>query len=131
MQNEAVRAVTLQIKPHLLYKPNLNDINVIPDPETTFELFDRVVIARDQYVVPLGHRGTIVAIFPFVDPNPIRQENLRAIDYIYEVVFDEPFDQGTPIPGVDEKRVSKVRRSVLINITHGLGKKIKRFSIKI
>lgn len=41
----------LQIKPHLLYKPNLNDISVVPDPSATYEVFDRVVIARDGYSV--------------------------------------------------------------------------------
>lgn len=121
-QSEPVRSVTLQIKPHLLYKPNLNDINVSPDPAATFELFDRVVVARDQHIVPLGQRGTIISIFPVMDPNPVRQENINAIDYVYEVVFDEPFEQAASIPGVAEKCVFKVRRSILINITHGLGK---------
>lgn len=113
--------VNFQVKPHLLYMPNLNDINVVPDKSVTFELFDRVVIVRDQYSVPLGMRGTIISILPRIDPNPIRQENIQAIDYIYEVLFDKPFELGTSIPDVAEKRVFKVRKSVLMNITHGAG----------
>lgn len=114
--------VNLQVKPHLLYKPNLNDINVMPDPSATFELFDRVVIVRDQYSVPLGMRGTIISILPRVDPNPIRQENINIVDYLYEILFDKPFELGTSIPDVAEKRAFKVRKSVLMNITHGAGR---------
>lgn len=109
------------MKPHLLYKPNLNDINVTPDTSATFELFDRVVIVRDQYSVPLGMRGTIISILPRVDPNPVRQENINLVEYIYEVLFDKPFEIGTTVPGIDENRVFKVRKSVLMNITHGIG----------
>lgn len=121
-QSAPVKKVTLQVKPHLLYKPNLNDINVIPDPSATFELFDRVVIVRDQYSVPLGMRGTIISMLPKVDPNPVRQENVNLVEYIYEILFDKPFEVGTSIPGIAEKRIFKVRKSVLMNITHGLGK---------
>lgn len=116
-----MRKATIQIKPHLLYKPNLNDINVVPDTAATFELFDRVVIVRDQYSVPLGMRGTIISVLPKTDPNPIRQENINVVDYIYEVLFDKPFELGVSIPDIVEKRIFKVRKSVLLNITHGSG----------
>lgn len=109
------------MKPHLIYKPNLNDMNVLPDASATFELFDRVVIARDQYMVPLGLCGTIISILPIVDPNPVRQENINVFDYIYEVLFDKPFEGGTSIPNVADNRVFKVRKTVLINLTHGSG----------
>lgn len=95
---------------------------MVPDPTATFELFDRVVIVRDQYSVPLGMRGTIISILPRIDANPIRQENINVVDYIYEVLFDKPFELGTSYEGIAENRVFKVRRSVLINITHGIGK---------
>lgn len=131
-----MRKLTIQVKPHLVYKPNLNDINVVPDPSATFELFDRVVIVRDQYSVPLGMRGTIISILPRTDPNPIRQENINVVDYIYEVLFDKPFELGVSIPGIAEKRTFKVRKSVLMNITHGSGMvsmrkmKLKRLSLE-
>lgn len=114
--------MVLQVKPHLLHKPNLNHINVSPDTTATFELFDRVVIIRDQYLVPLGSRGTIISILPTSDPNPVRQENINVIEYIYEILFDEPFEAATSIPDVAERRVFKARPSVLMNITHGLGR---------
>lgn len=121
LKNAPVRKVTLQVKPHLLYKPNLNAINVSPDPTATFELFDRVVIVRDDYLVPLGMRGTIASILPTSDPNPVRQENINVVEYIYDVLFDEPFDAGVTVPDVAEKRFFKVRPTVLMNLTHGLG----------
>lgn len=116
-----MRKVNLQVKPHLLYIPNLNDINVLPDPTATFELFDRVVIVRDQYSVPLGMRGIIISILPKTDPNPIRQENINVVDFIYEILFDKPFEMGVSLPDIAEKRIFKVRKSVLMNITHGSG----------
>lgn len=122
LKNAPVRKVTLQVKPHLLYKPNLNPINVAPDPSATFELFDRVVIVRDDYLVPLGLRGTIVSILPTSDPNPVRQENINLVEYIYDVLFDEPFETGITVPDVAEKRFFKVRPTVLMNLTHGLGR---------
>lgn len=48
---QPVKSMKLQVKPHLLYKPNLNAISVRPDPKATYELFDRVVIARQGYSV--------------------------------------------------------------------------------
>lgn len=122
LQDEPIRSIRLQVKPHLLYKPNLNDITVMPDASATFELFDRVVIARDGYSVPLGTRGTIISIQPMVDANPVRQENVNAVEYFYDVLFDTPFESGQSIADIAEKRLMKVRQSVLLNITHGIGK---------
>lgn len=121
-QSKPVNVVRLQIKPHLLYKPNLNEINVLPDRDVTFQLFDRVVIARDNYIVPLGMRGTVISILPITDPNPVRQENINAVDHLFEILFDSPFERGATCPGVEGNRMLKVRKSVLINVSHGIGK---------
>lgn len=94
----------------------------MPDATATFELFDRVVIARDGYSVPLGTRGTIISIQPLVDTNPVRQENVNAVEYFYDVMFDTPFDGAQSIADIADKRLFKVRQSVLLNISHGLGK---------
>lgn len=118
----AVRSIRLQVKPHLLYMPNLNDITVSPDATADYKIFDRVVIARDGYSVPLGWRGTIIAIHPLIDENPVRQENIKSIEYFYEVLFDDTFDGGQSIDSLAENRVFKVRESVLINISFGLGR---------
>lgn len=102
----------------------------MPDASATFELFDRVVIAREGYSVPLGTRGTIISIQPVVDSNPVRQENIKAVEYFYDVLFDTPFDGAQSIHDIAEKRLFKVRQSVLLNISHGLGKLATRFCIQ-
>lgn len=70
--------------------------------------------------MPLGAKGTIISIQPLTDSNPVRQENINAVEYFYDVLFDEPFEGGTSIDGVIDKSVFKVRQSVLLNITYGL-----------
>jgi len=37
---------------------------LIPDPNASYELFDRVINIRDGYSVPLGLRGTVIGILP-------------------------------------------------------------------
>lgn len=58
------------------------------------------------------------------DPNPIRHDNLRKSDYFYDVLFDQSFSDGSSIPGIAEKRVFKVSKLHLINISYGLGIKV-------
>lgn len=58
-QKKPVKCIKLQVKPHLLYKPNLNAISVSPDGLATFELFDRVVIARMGYSVGVTLIGCV------------------------------------------------------------------------
>lgn len=122
LQQQPVKSIKLQVKPHLLYKPNLNSISVRPDAKATFELFDRVVIGRQGYSVPLGARGTVIGIEPLIDVNPVRQENINAVEYFYVILFDESIEYGSSIFGIAEKKVFKVRQSVLINISYGTGK---------
>jgi hypothetical protein len=49
----------MHVKPHLLFKPNLSKGGSMPDPDTTFQLFDRVVNVRQGFSVPLGLKGTV------------------------------------------------------------------------
>lgn len=72
--------------------------------------------------VPLGHKGTIVGVHSEVDPNPVRQENQRRADMFYDILFDEQFDEGASIEGIVTKRLYKVSKLHLINITYGMGK---------
>ena len=57
--DEWKKQITMQVRPHLLFKPNLCQGNTMPDELSRFELFDRVVNVREGYSVPLGLRGTI------------------------------------------------------------------------
>lgn len=50
-QHHPLKSIKLQVKPHLLYKPGLNDSKTAPDPLAEYNLFDRVVIAKESHSV--------------------------------------------------------------------------------
>lgn len=122
LQNRSVKSVKLQVKPHLLHKPGLHLTSRAPDARSTFNMFDRVVVSRESYSVPLGFKGTIISIHRVTDSNPVKQENVRAFDMFYDVLFDEEFLEGQSIYGLAVKRVFRVPQSALINLSFGLGK---------
>ncbi|KAI0220980.1 5'-3' exoribonuclease 1 [Lamellibrachia satsuma] len=76
--------VKMQIRPHLLYRSLDAQATMLPDPSSTYQLFDRVINVRESYTVPLGLRGTVTAIC----------RAKKDLDIVYEVVFDEPFASG-------------------------------------
>ncbi len=110
LENERHRKklVTMQVKPHLLYKTNLSKGANVPDPDTTFELFDRVVNVREGFSVPLGLRGTIIGL----------QKNDKPENAMIEVLFDAEFQGGLTIR-CSAARAYRVPGSALINISHG------------
>lgn len=69
----------------------------------------------------MGYKGTVIGIQAMVDPNPVRQECLRKTDMFYDILFDQPFDDGSIIAGIEDKRVFKVSQTHLINISYGIG----------
>lgn len=68
----------------LLFQPLPNQGTLEPDPGTTFEILDRVVVVKMGYSVPFGRRGTVVGIHPGESPS----------DTLYDVIFDEEFVGG-------------------------------------
>lgn len=68
-------------------KPLPTSGSLIPDPTTTYELYDRVVNTRQGFSVPFGLRGTVVGI------RPAEME----VNTLYEVIFDEDFQGGISI----------------------------------
>lgn len=121
LKNRSAKSVKLQVKPHLLHKPGLHLTSRAPDARSTFNMFDRVVISRESYSVPLGFKGTIISIHKVTDSNPVKQENIKAFDMFYDVLFDEEFLEGQSIYGLPIKRVFRVPQSTLINLSFGLG----------
>lgn len=110
-----VKTVKLQVKPHLLLKPDVS----LPDlykPKRSIKLFDRVVIVKTTYMVPLGSKGTVVGIYPVSDPNPVRLECVKAVDNFYEVLFDKHLPNGNDIHGIANQRVYKVPESSVLLI---------------
>lgn len=85
--------------------------NIVPDETAAFQLYDRVVNVRERYSVPLGFKGTVIAINMSTSPN---EE-----DTTYGVLFDEPFLGGMQICGCSQAQGYKMSKSTLINISHG------------
>lgn len=128
------KCITMQVRPHLLYKPNLYHGSSMPDDTTKFYLFDRVVNVREGYSVPLGLRGTVTGtniFYVFV----ISKVSLYVLNYNYfrvqgihpsatadnqllEVNFDQEFRGGLALRS--SKLCSyRVPASAVINISHG------------
>ena len=69
--NEGRKQIVMQVRPHLLYKPNLFQGSSMPDDRAKHFLFDRVVNVREGFSVPLGLRGTITGNQSFIIINII------------------------------------------------------------
>ncbi|VDP11645.1 unnamed protein product [Soboliphyme baturini] len=99
----------LTVHPTFLYRSVLSSDLCSVEPVSSFHLFDRVVNVRNGSLVPLGLRGTIVAV--------IKRDTGEICKV--DVVFDEAF------PGAESIRGSKssgyrVEPSSLINLSfHG------------
>lgn len=114
------KTVKLQTKLHLLYRPGSTLTPRCPDPDTEFSLFDRVVVATNNSTIPIGSKGTIVAIITEVNSNPIKIENKDVVNYLYEVLFDDVIPNGNSYMGdVAKDKVYVVPEQDLINITYG------------
>ena len=107
-RSDGGKRITMQVRPHLLYKPNLSQGSSLPDPDTTFKLFDRVVNVREGFSVPLGLRGTITGIHHGSKPE----------EAVMEVLFDTEFSGGLSIRS-SQNRSYRMPGSALINLTHG------------
>ncbi|KAF5297711.1 hypothetical protein FQA39_LY12042 [Lamprigera yunnana] len=106
-----IKQIVMQVKPHLLYKCSLQMGNVMPDSRVAFELFDRVVNVREDIMVPLAYKGTIIAIH--------KSSNNDDSETVFDVLFDEPFMGACSING-STNRCYKMSKPSLINISHGI-----------
>lgn len=124
VDEQATKLPTMQtmfVHPKDLYKPGMKQAKSI-DHQANYELLDRVIIARDTEVVPLGYRGTIIGIHLAKDPNPVRQESIVAkSDKYLDVLFDKEFPNGVQIFGISatKNRVVRVAEGAVLNISFG------------
>jgi 5'-3' exoribonuclease 1 len=71
---EPVKKITMQVKPNLLYAPALFKTTANPPDKTAdFQLFDRVVVAKESEKHAVGDRGTVIGVNRVKDLNPVRQ----------------------------------------------------------
>ena len=106
-----LKPFVMQVRPHLLYKPDLCSGSSPPDPSANYHLLDRVTNVRIGYSVPLGLRGTVIGI----------KNSQKMMDTVFEVLFDEEFTDALPIRGCpgEPRRVYHVPSWSLINLSHG------------
>lgn len=113
-----LKPLVMQVRPHLLFKPDLTTGSSPPDPSTCFQLLDRVVNVRQGYAVPVGLRGTVISI----------KNAAKAMDVVYEVLFDAEFSGGLPIRGIKDSpaRIYHLPSWALINLSHGRRQQAER-----
>lgn len=70
--------------------------------------------------MPLGAKGTVIGVYPIIDPNPVRFECVKAVDYFYEILFDKNLPSGNDIYGIAQRRVHRVAESSLLLIAQGI-----------
>ncbi|KAK5859722.1 hypothetical protein PBY51_021255 [Eleginops maclovinus] len=106
---KSTKKVRVTVKPHLLFRPLEQHQGVVPDPDSEYRLFDRVINTREGFSVPLGLRGTIIGI----------QGAEREAEVLYEVLFDDEFAGGLNIR-CKSPRGYRIPPCALINLTHGV-----------
>ncbi|KAF2357382.1 putative 5-3 exonuclease [Trinorchestia longiramus] len=100
--------VKMQVKPHLLFKPNPLQGSTPVDGPVKTELWDRIINVRDGYMVPLAARGTVIGIQPAAE---------RA-DVLYDILFDEAFPGGLSLAGpASAKCCYRLCASAFINLS--------------
>ncbi|KAF7403530.1 hypothetical protein HZH68_006324 [Vespula germanica] len=109
MYNDSNKVVVMQVKPQLLFKPELYSRQLPPDPKSHTKLFDRIVCIRGSFTVPIGYKGTIIGI----------QKTKAIIESVYDVLFDKSFLGGLTFNGCSEHRGYKLSITDFINISHG------------
>lgn len=106
---KSTKKVRVTVKPHLLFRPLEQQQGVVPDPDSEYRLFDRVINTRESFSVPLGLRGTIIGI----------KGADREAEVLYEVLFDEEFSGGLNIR-CTSPRGYRLPPCALINLSHGV-----------
>ncbi|XP_068593767.1 5'-3' exoribonuclease 1 [Cebidichthys violaceus] len=106
---KSTKKVRVTVKPHLLFRPLEQQQGVVPDPDSEYRLFDRVINTRESFSVPLGLRGTVIGI----------KGAEREAEVLYEVLFDEEFAGGLNIRCASP-RGYRLPPCALINLSHGV-----------
>lgn len=72
--------------------------------------------------MPVGYKGTVIAIHPLVDPNPVRIECVKQVETFIEVLFDKELpDIGDENEG-ELKRIARVAQTSVLVVYQPLGK---------
>ncbi|XP_053692331.1 5'-3' exoribonuclease 1 [Sabethes cyaneus] len=123
-KNEHPLMQTMFVHAKHLFKPGMKQAKNI-DHQANFELLDRIIVAKNTEVVPLGYQGTIVGIHFARDPNPVRQESASKEDMYFDILLDTECHNGVKIFGLEKtaKRVVRLAEGAVLNITFGRAEK--------
>ncbi|CAH2229155.1 jg20768 [Pararge aegeria aegeria] len=113
------KSVTLHVKWNLLYKPELHEGNIQPDPKADFKMYDRVICVARNITVPLGAKGTITAVYQPSDGNTVRLSDKLNAQPTYQVMFDEPFSGAQTEDLFEEARFYRMLPTNMLNISFG------------
>lgn len=113
------KKVTLHVKWSLLYKPELHDGNIQPDPKADFKLYDRVVCVARAITVPPGAAGTVTAVHQPPAANTVRLSDKLNAEPTYQVMFDEPFPGAMSEDLFEEARFYRMPPTSLLNVSYG------------
>ncbi|XP_052738346.1 5'-3' exoribonuclease 1 [Bicyclus anynana] len=113
------KSVTLHVKWNLLYKPELHEGNIQPDPKADFKMYDRVVCVARSITAPLGAKGTVTAVYAPADGNTVRLSDKMNAQPSYQVMFDEPFDGAQSEDLFEETRFYRMLPTNMLNISFG------------
>ncbi|XP_053603077.1 5'-3' exoribonuclease 1 isoform X2 [Plodia interpunctella] len=116
---DAEKKVTLHVKWTLLYKPELHEGNIQPDPTADYKMYDRIVCTARNITVPLGARGTITAIYKPSNVNTVRLADKLNAEPTYQVMFDEPFPGAMTEELFKEARFYRMLPSNMLNVSYG------------
>ncbi|VEN63002.1 unnamed protein product [Callosobruchus maculatus] len=105
------KKVTMQIKPSFLYKPEVQNGTLPPDPKCETRILDRIVNVRSGFSVPFALKGTVIGI------KQSMTENER--DVMYDVLFDKPFKDGIKFDSCTTERGYRIPKIAFLNISYG------------
>ncbi|XP_045764517.1 5'-3' exoribonuclease 1 isoform X1 [Maniola jurtina] len=113
------KSVTLHVKWNLLFKPELHEGNVQPDPKADFKMYDRVICVARNITAPLGAKGTITAVYQPSDGNTVRLSDKMNAQPTYQVMFDEPFPGAQTEDLFEDARFYRMLPTNMLCISYG------------
>nr|CAI5865767.1 unnamed protein product [Callosobruchus analis] len=110
-KTSTTKKVTMQIKPSFLYKPEVQNGTLPPDPKCETRILDRVVNVRSGFSVPFALKGTVIGIK--------HSETKNDRDAMYDVLFDKSFKDGMKFDCCTSERGYRIPNIAFLNISYG------------
>lgn len=103
------KVVETEVLSQLLFRPGTIVGLIPPDIKAQHKLLDRIICCRENFTVPIGHKGTIIGI----------QEKDDKWKNVYEVLFDTPFTAGLTLYESSPHKCYRLTVADFLNISFG------------